>query len=277
MGGQGGSDTALVQIAAEVLDVDMDRIIVVSNDLDTVPYDPGAYASSGVYVTGNAVIEAAKDMKKQMLDAASGLLGGVSVSELVYGGGNITGGEKSISLSELGQKLCSFEGGMDQLIAKGTFGSDTSPPPPFMAGFAEVEVDLGTGGKCDVTDFVAVADCGTVINENLARIQLEGGIAMGGIGLGLYEDVIYSKTGRMVSDSFMTYKIPSRMDISNIRTAFESSNEPTGPFGAKSIGEVVNNTPAPAIAHAVYNATGLWITELPITPEKVLMGGLLKK
>ncbi len=203
-----------------------------------------------------------------MLDAASGLLG-VSVSELVYGGGNITGGEKSISLSELGQKLCSFEG-MDQLIAKGTFGSDTSPPPPFMAGFAEVEVDLGTG-KCDVTDFVAVADCGTVINENLARIQLEGGIAMG-IGLGLYEDVIYSKTGRMVSDSFMTYKIPSRMDISNIRTAFESSNEPTGPFGAKSIGEVVNNTPAPAMLMRFIMQQGCGLLSCLSRPRRCLWG-----
>jgi len=266
-----GSDTALVQIAAEILDVDMDRVIVVSNDLDTVPYDPGAYASSGVYVTGNAVIEAAKEMKKQILETASRLLN-VEEKELEYDGGNVSGADKSISLDELAQKLCSFEG-KDQLIAKGTFGGDTSPPP-FIAGFAEVEVDIGTG-KCEVTDFVAVADCGTVINENLARIQLEGGIAMG-IGLGLYEDVVYSKTGRMVTDSFMTYKIPSRMDIANIRTAFESSDEPTGPFGAKSIGEVVNNTPPPAIAHAVYNATGLWITDLPITPEKVLMGLISK-
>jgi len=266
-----GSDTILTQMAAEILEVDMDRIINISNDLDTVPYDPGAYASSGTYVTGNAVIIACKDMKKQIIDASSRLLG-VDASELEYSGDKVHGGGKTITLDELGEKLCSFEG-KDQLVTKGTYGGDTSPPP-FIAGFAEVEVDLGTG-KCEVTDFVAVADCGTVINENLARVQLEGGTAMG-IGLGLYEDVVYSKTGRMVSDSFMSYKIPSRLDIPNIRTAFESSYEPTGPFGAKSIGEIVNNTPAPAIAHAIFNATGLRFAELPITPEKVFLG-LLEK
>jgi len=262
-----GSDTILTQVAAEILDVDMDRIVTVSDNLDIVPYDPGAYASSGAYVTGNAVIEAAEDMKKQIVSAAAKLLG-VSESELTYSKGVVQGQDVSMSIDELGRKLCSFEG-KDQLISKGTFGGDTSPPP-FVAGFAEVEVDLETG-KAMVTDFCAVADCGRVINENLARIQLEGGIAMG-IGLGMYEDVIYSDTGRMVSDSFMTYKIPTRKDILQIRTAFETSDEPTGPFGAKSLGEVVNNTPSPAITQAVYNATGVRITELPVTPEKILLG-----
>jgi CO/xanthine dehydrogenase Mo-binding subunit len=264
-----GSDTVLTQIAAEGLLVDMKKIVTVSDNLDIAPYDPGAYASSGTYVTGNAVVKACEDMNHQIIDAAARLLDCES-DTLAYDGTKIFNDEKSITLDELAMKLSSFAG-KDQLIARGTFGGDTSPPP-FIAGFAEVEVDLETG-KSVVTDFVAVADCGTVINENLARIQLEGGIAMG-IGLGLYEDVVYSQTGRMVSDSFMTYKIPCRKDIRQIRTAFEESNEPTGPYGAKSIGEVVNNTPAPAIAHAIYNATGVWHHDLPITPEKVLMGML---
>jgi len=263
-----GSDTVLTQIAAEVLEVDMDRIVTVSDNLDIVPYDPGAYASSGTYVTGNAVIKACEEMRRQILESSMKLMQ-TSQAELEYLGSEIKASDgRVMELSELAKRLCSFEG-KDQLIAKGTFGGDTSPPP-FIAGFAEVEVDLETG-KCDVTDYVAVVDCGTVINENLARTQVEGGIAMG-IGLGLYEDVVYSGTGRMVSDSFMTYKIPCRLDINSIRVAFESSNEPTGPFGAKSVGEVVNNTPAPAIADAIFNATGLRFTELPITPEKVLLG-----
>ncbi|MGD9808980.1 MAG: xanthine dehydrogenase family protein molybdopterin-binding subunit [Deferribacterales bacterium] len=264
-----GSDTVLTQIAAEGLLVDMKKIVTVSDNLDIAPYDPGAYASSGTYVTGNAVVKACEDMNHQIIDAAARLLDCES-DTLAYDGTKIFNDEKSITLDELAIKLSSFAG-KDQLIARGTFGGETSPPP-FIAGFAEVEVDLETG-KSVVTDFVAVADCGTVINENLARIQLEGGIAMG-IGLGLYEDVVYSQTGRMVSDSFMTYKIPCRKDIRQIRTAFEESNEPTGPYGAKSIGEVVNNTPAPAIAHAIYNATGVWHHDLPITPEKVLLGML---
>jgi len=133
-----------------------------------------------------------------------------------------------------------------------------------------VEVDLETG-KYDLVDYVAVADCGTIINSNLARIQLEGGIVQG-IGMAMYEEVHYDYKGRLQTNSFMQYKIPSRKDIKQVRTAFEESYEPTGPFGAKSIGEVVINTPPPAIAHAIRNATGVWISDLPITPEKVFMG-----
>jgi CO/xanthine dehydrogenase Mo-binding subunit len=172
-----------------------------------------------------------------------------------------------MTISELARKLASFEG-QDQLIAKGTFGGDTSPPP-FIAGFAEVEVDLQTGVS-EVSNFIAVVDCGTVLNENLARIQVEGGVVMG-IGLGLYEDVRYSSRGRLATDSFMEYKIPSREDIGNIQVYFEESNEPTGPFGAKSVGEVVCNTPAPAITHAIHNATSHYFRDLPVTGEKVLM------
>ncbi|SHO49084.1 xanthine dehydrogenase family protein molybdopterin-binding subunit [Desulfopila aestuarii] len=263
-----GSDTILAQIGAEVLEIDMDQIVVASFDLDTLPYDPGAYASSGAYVTGNAARLAAEDMKAQMRCAVASLQG-VSPDAVTYGDGVFTiGSEKTMTLSELAQTLCSFNG-KDMLIAKGTFGGETSPPP-FIAGFAEVEVDLETG-EAQVTDYVAVADCGTVLNKNLALIQVEGGVAMG-IGLGLYEEVRYSGKGRLSTNSFMEYKIPSRLDIHSIRVAFEESYEPTGPYGAKSIGEVVCNTPAPAISAAVANATGVQVRSLPITAEKVLLG-----
>ena len=128
----------------------------------------------------------------------------------------------------------------------------------------------------ELLDYVAVVDCGTPMNPNLTRIQTEGGLAQG-IGMALYEDITYSKEGRILQDSFMQYKIPSRLDIGRLRVEFESSYEETGPFGAKSIGEVVINTPSPAIAHAIFNATGVWHRELPITPEKVLMGMMEKK
>ena len=95
--------------------------------------------------------------------------------------------------------------------------------------------------------------------------------------MALYEDIIYSEKGKNYSNSFMQYKIPSRLDVGEIRVEFESSYEPTGPFGAKSIGEIVINTPSPALAHAVFNATGLWIRELPITSEKIVMGLLEKE
>ena len=135
------------------------------------------------------------------------------------------------------------------------------------AGIAEIEIDKETC-ELKLIDYVAVVDCGTVINPNLARIQTEGGLAQG-IGMALFEDVTYSPKGVLAENSFMQYKIPSRMDVGTIRVEFESSYEPTGPFGAKSIGEIVINTPSPAIANAVANATGVRIRELPITSEKI--------
>ena len=146
--------------------------------------------------------------------------------------------------------------------------------PPYMVGAAEVEVDKETG-NIDLIDYVAVVDCGTPINPNLARVQTEGGVAQG-IGMALMENVQYSKEGKIRENSFMQYKIPSREDIGNIRVEFESSYEKSGPFGAKSIGELVIDTPCPAIADAVYNASGVRVRELPITSEKVAMG-ILKK
>lgn len=147
----------------------------------------------------------------------------------------------------------------------------TSPvsPPPFMVGMAEIEVDKETGGV-EVLDYVAVVDCGTPINPNLTRVQTEGGILQG-IGMALTENITYDAKGWPMENSFMQYKIPARVDIGHIRVEFESSYEPNGPFGAKSIGEVVINTPLPAIADAIYNAIGTRFYELPITPEQVAM------
>lgn len=143
-------------------------------------------------------------------------------------------------------------------------------PPPFMVGMAEVEIDKETG-ELELIDYVAVVDCGTPLNPNLARVQVEGGLGQG-IGMALYENVQYTDYGRMMNNSLMQYKIPARVDVCGLRVEFESSYEQSGPFGAKSIGEIVINTPSPALAHAVANATGIWVRELPITPEKIAMG-----
>ena len=143
-------------------------------------------------------------------------------------------------------------------------------PPPFMAGAAEVEIDPETG-DIKLLDYAAVVDCGTVVNPNLARVQVEGGLVQG-IGMALHENIVYNEYGSLAGNSLMQYKIPTRLDMGQLRVEFESSYEPTGPFGAKSIGEIVINTPSPAIAHAVYSATGVRVTELPITPEKIVMG-----
>ena len=118
---------------------------------------------------------------------------------------------------------------------------------------------------------MAAVDCGTPLNENLARVQTEGGLVQG-IGMALYEDITYSDKGKGYENSFMQYKLPTRLDIGTVKVEIENSYEPTGPFGAKSIGEIVINTPSPAIANAVYNAVGVRIRELPITAEKVFKG-----
>lgn len=269
-----GSDTILSQMAAEILETDMNNIIVYSADTDVSPYDPGSYASSTTYVTGMAVVKAAEDLKKQIIVAGAKMLN-ILPDSIEFDGKVIkeVDGEKMITLDKLAQVLVLGEE-QNQLVGKATHGSEVSPPP-FIAGFAEIEVDKETG-KVDLLDYVAIVDCGTVINPKLARVQVEGGIAQG-IGMAMYEDVRYSSKGKMETDSFMQYKIPCRKDVGNIIIDFESSYEPTGPFGAKSIGEVVINTPPPAIANAVFNAVGVHIRNLPITPEKVLMAMMERK
>ncbi|WP_028307945.1 xanthine dehydrogenase family protein molybdopterin-binding subunit [Desulfitibacter alkalitolerans] len=265
-----GSDTILTQMAAEVLETSMENIIVNAADTDVSPYDPGSYASSTTYVTGMAVVKAAEDLKKLIMEWGARLMG-LAPDEVVFDGVNISSltGEHTISIKSIAQEMAlALSANTRQLIGYGSHGSPISPPP-FIAGFAEVEVDKDTG-KVDLIDYVAVIDCGKIMNPNLARIQAEGGLVQG-IGMTLYEDVRYDNKGRMTTDSFMHYKIPSRKDIGEIRVIFEESYEPSGPFGAKSIGEVVTNTPAPAIVHAVYNAVGVRITNLPITPEKLYM------
>lgn len=264
-----GSDTVLCQFVANELGIDIDSINITSFDLDTLPYDPGAYASSGTYVTGNAAILAAKDMIEQLRATAARYMD-CAIDDVHYENAELIGPNSKLSLAEIASKLCSYDG-MGQIIGQGTFGGPHSPPP-FIAGFAEVEVDLETG-ESQVIDFVNVVDCGTVINENLAKIQVESGTVMG-IGLALFEDVRYSKKGRLTTNSFMEYRIPSREDVGDIQVYFEPSFEPSGPKGAKSIGEVVCNTAAPAITAAIANATGFQCRSLPASAEKVLLGML---
>lgn len=261
-----GCDTVTAQMAAEILEVPMEKIIVNSADTDVSPYDPGAYASSGTYVTGNAVILAAKKMREEVMKMASFLMK-TPVEELEYKGEYVQDKNgNQLSLKEIGVRSVSFEG-MNQITTTATWGGKTSPPP-FIASFAEVEVDTMTG-ETKVVDFLSVVDCGLPINPALAQVQVEGGIAQG-IGLALYEDIQFDERGKMKHDTLMQYKIPSRKDLgNNIKVMFSYSDEPTGPFGAKSIGEVVINTASPAIADAIYNATNRRLRSLPMTSEKI--------
>lgn len=267
-----GCDTILAQMGAECLDCAVDEIAVSGADTDTSPYDSGSYASSTTYVTGTAVQHACEKLQERIRNLAAKMLE-CEIEELDFDGHiakNLKNG-KSVTLAEIGvRSMCNN----DQAIQVTESYSSPVSPPPFMAGAVEIELDKETG-HVEILDYAAVVDCGTVVNPNLARVQTEGGLVQG-IGMALHENIQYNDKGQLLNNSLMQYKIPTRLDMGKVRVEFESSYEPTGPFGAKSIGEIVINTPAPAIVHAIANATGLWFRELPVTSEKIAMGILEK-
>ena len=262
-----GCDTILAQMAAECLDCPVENIAVFGADTDVSPYDSGSYASSTTYVTGKAVEKACNELKGQICRIAADLLG-CAPENTVFEGDHVrcAADGRTVSMEEVAYK--SQVGNVHAAESTATHSSPVSPPP-FMVGMAEIELDKGTG-EVKVLDYMAVVDCGIPINPALARIQAEGGIVQG-IGMTLTENVTYDHNGRPVEASLMQYKIPTRLDMGHLKVEFEHSHEPTGPFGAKSIGEIVINTPAPAIAHAIYRATGVWHRDLPITPEAIAM------
>lgn len=262
-----GCDTILAQMAAECLEVSVDDIFVSGADTDSSPYDSGSYASSTTYITGQAVVKASMELKNRICTLAAKMLE-CDVDDLDYDGRTVadikTG--KTVTLQDIGFKAQCFNDYALQVTE-----SHTSPvsPPPYMAGAVEIELDKETG-HVEILDYAAVVDCGTVVNPNLATIQVEGGLGQG-IGMTLFENIQYSDKGVLCNNSLMQYKIPTRRDVGTLRVEFKPSYEPTGPFGVKSIGEIVINTPAPALAQAIHNATGGYFRDLPITSEKIAM------
>lgn len=263
-----GCDTILAQMAAECLDCSVDEIAVFGADTDASPYDSGSYASSTTYITGGAVVKACEKLIDKMELIAAGLMN-CSKEEVQFEGNVVKrlGTDQSVSVEEIATKSQLFNDESAEVTAM-----HTSPvsPPPYMVGMVEIELDKLTG-RVDILDYKAVVDCGIPINPALARIQTEGGLVQG-IGHTLMENVTYNRIGRPMECNFAQYKLPTRLDMGKLQVEFEHSYEPTGPFGAKSIGEIVINTPAPAIAHAIYRATGVWHRELPITPEQIALG-----
>ncbi len=271
-----GCDTTLAQIAAEVLECPLDNITTLSADTDWSPYDSGSYASSTIYVTGKATEKCALELRGKICALGAKLLG-CDKEQVSFDGREVRVEEgenagKTINLSDIA--TASMNGNSIELQATVTHSSEISPPP-YMVGAAEIEVDTETG-EVTLLDYAAAVDCGTPINPNLTRVQAEGGIAQG-IGMTLTESVTYDDRGYPMENSLFQYKIPARVDIGKIRVEFENSYEGEGPFGAKSIGEVVINTPLPAISDAIRNAVGKRFYELPITPEKIAMAALEKK
>ena len=262
-----GCDTILAQMVAEHMECPVDAVSVFGADTDASPYDSGSYASSTTYVTGMAVEKACTQLKERLCAIAAEELG-CDATELRFEGGCVrheaTG--RTVSLPEIAAKSqCNCR------LAPEATAQHSSPvsPPPYMVGMVEIELDRETG-VVEVLDYAAVVDCGIPINPALARIQVEGGIVQG-IGHTLMEDVTRTPKGAIRESSLFTYRLPTRLDTGRINVEFEHSYEPTGPFGAKSIGEIVINTPGPALAQAIYRATGVWHRELPILPEHILL------
>ncbi|MFW5884088.1 MAG: xanthine dehydrogenase family protein molybdopterin-binding subunit [bacterium] len=260
-----GSDTILIQIAAEALRVPAEQIEILSSDTDLTPFDVGAYASSTTYVSGSAVRKCADAMVDEMRAVAAAVVE-CRPADLVH--------EPSRFRAPSGATV-TFE----QIAYRSLYGSDqkqlqtsashTSPvsPPPFIAQFAEVAVDRETG-DVNVVHFVSAVDCGQAINPKLAEGQIEGAVA-NGISYALTEEYLYSARGRLTNGSFGRYGLLTTTDTPRMTTILVPSDEPTGPFGAKSVGEIGINGPAPAIANAIYDAVGVRLRELPMTSERV--------
>jgi len=261
-----GSDTILGQIAAEVLAVPLEKMIVYSSDTDMTPFDVGAYASSTTYVSGMAVKRAAERVKAQIIDVAARILDADSETLILADESVLAPDGRRASLSEVCH-YAMYRSEQFQIGATASFVPEESPPP-FMASFAEVAVDIETG-FVKVLKYVAAVDCGTPINPKMAQGQVEGAIA-NGIGYALTEEMLFSSRGRVRNPNLFDYKIPGALDMPKLEVILVDSYEPTGPMGAKSVGEIAINAPIPTIANAIYDAVGIRLRNTPFTSERVL-------
>jgi putative selenate reductase molybdopterin-binding subunit len=263
-----GSDTVLAQIAAEVLGVTVDDVIVTSSDTDLTPFDVGAYASSTTYLSGEAARRAAADIGEQIKAVAAAMLGpGVDPSKLVLEDKQVKAPDgRSVPLGDVAMRSL-YQDNQHQIASIASAISKKSPPP-FAAHFAEVLVDTETG-QVTVVKYVAAVDCGTAINPKLAEGQVEGAV-LNGISYALTEEYLFDDKGRMRNAGFADYKIFSTADQPELQTILVPTWEDTGPYGAKSVSEICINGPCPAISNAIYDAVGVRLRDTPFTPPKVL-------
>ncbi len=266
-----GSNTVMLQIVAEVLEVSIDHLHLIKDDTACTPFDPGTYASSNTYRCGGAAKAAAEKMKALLWKSvrkSAGLPEDAPLEfkdEVFY----TSDGKRLFDLIEFADRWGFYgEGGGDPLTVGGSF-EDTFAPSPYVASCAQVEVNKDTG-EVKLLRMTSAIDCGRVLNPTNAEVQARGGLTQS-IGMTFSEEILYSSaTGRITNASMQSYKIPSQMDIPDLEICFVDSEEPTGPYGAKSLGEIATGSPAPAIADALFNALGIHFDVLPITPERVL-------
>ncbi|MEA2057166.1 MAG: molybdopterin cofactor-binding domain-containing protein [Actinomycetota bacterium] len=261
-----GADTILAQIAAEVLGVLVDDVIVYAADTDMTPFDVGAYASSTTYVSGMAVKRAAEEVRKLIVERAALMLDEdvPAAIELSEGRAWTTDGN-SVTLEEVALHSLHRD---QQLQIMGTASYvATDSPPPYAAQFAEIEVDIETG-QVTVQELMMAVDCGVPINPITSSGQVEGGMTQA-LGYGHCEEMVYDDDGRMVNARFGPYKIYRSDEMPRIEAYLVQTMEKTGPFGAKAIAEIPKDGVVPAIRNAIANATGVRINDTPFTPERV--------
>jgi putative selenate reductase molybdopterin-binding subunit len=260
-----GSDTVLAQMAAETLGVPLETILVYSSDTDLTPFDAGAYASSTTYISGAAVQKAAERVRQKLFERAALMLntttdGMTARDECIYAADG-----RSVTLNEIG--LHSLHAlNQEQIMGTASHVSMVSPPS-FGSQFAEVEVDIESG-EVRVKKLVLAVDCGTIINPQTAEGQMEGGMAQA-LGYAISEEMVYDESGKLLNPRFGDYRIFQADEMPEMTCILVPSFEQSGPFGAKGLGEIVAEGVAPAVANAVYHATGLRVRSLPLTPEKV--------
>jgi CO/xanthine dehydrogenase Mo-binding subunit len=274
-----GSSTILAQVAAEELGLAYEDVTMITGDTERTPYDLGTCASRVTYIVGNAVKEAAAEAKEILLEVASDALE-VGVEDLVASGGRIgVRGfpERNMSIADTARRAVSVAGRPP--IGSGSYNPETTFLDPetgqgkpygayvFATQIAEVEVDTETG-EVEVLSIAAAHDSGRVVNPLLAEGQVEGGISMG-LGYGLMEEMVL-QDGQVQNAQFTDYVLPTAMDMPEVKVSIVEEPEPTGPFGAKGIGEPTMIPTAPAILNAIYDAVGVRIRDLPATPPKVL-------
>lgn len=261
-----GSDTTLCQVAAEVLGVPLDHILIRSGDTDDISFDYGAYASSTAYITGACVLKAAEDARQQIVAVAGRMMDEDPQGLLVHDCTVTALNGKSVTLQEVAME-CLYGEHKTLIMGRGSHATKESPPP-FVAMFAEVEVDTETG-RVRPVQIVTAVDVGKALNPDICEGQVEGAVAQG-LGYALTEEIIIGPEGNVLNPSFMDYKIFCSDDMPELTTILVEAAEPTGPFGAKSVAEIAINGPAPAISNAIYNAVGIRLHSLPMTAEKVL-------
>jgi putative selenate reductase molybdopterin-binding subunit len=260
-----GSDTVLSQIAAETLGVPLADVLVYSSDTDFTPFDTGAYASSTTFISGGAVMKAAQQVREQIFKRAALMLKTPPEGMYLRDRQVFTPDGRSLTLGQVGLHSLHTED-QQQIMATASHMS-VHAPPPFAAQYAEVEVDTETG-EVRVQKLVMAVDCGTAINPQTATGQIEGGMTQA-LGYAVSEDMAYDDQGRLLTRRFGDYHIFGADEMPELEAILVPTYEPSGPFGAKAVAEIPMDGVAPAVANAVFHATGVRIYDLPITPEKV--------